>query len=218
VGAAIGQILGNAVGVAISPVPIIALILMLFSRAAARNSVAFTVVGLFAVGLVVLLVGADDSSGGESDSGGWAKIIIGVLFLFLALKQWQGRPHDGEEPTMPKWMAAVDELSAVKAIGLGLLLTVANPKNLGLTIAAAASISASGLSDGEQIATLVVFVLLGSLTILVPVAAYLIAAERATPLLNSAKDWLTANSNTVMAVLLLVLGAKVLGDGMTVVF
>jgi len=40
-GAAVGGILGGAVGVAISPVPIIAVILMLFSRSAVRNSLAF---------------------------------------------------------------------------------------------------------------------------------------------------------------------------------
>ena len=37
-GEAIGAILGEAVGVAISPVPIIAVILMLFSKSATANS------------------------------------------------------------------------------------------------------------------------------------------------------------------------------------
>ena len=57
---AIGQILGDAVGVAISPVPIIALILMLFSAAAGRNSLAFLagwLIGLSAVGIVALALG-----------------------------------------------------------------------------------------------------------------------------------------------------------------
>ena len=42
-GAAIGDILGAAVGVAISPVPIIAVILMLFTAKATANSISFLI-------------------------------------------------------------------------------------------------------------------------------------------------------------------------------
>ncbi|MGA9276574.1 GAP family protein, partial [Ilumatobacter sp.] len=140
-GAAIGQILGSAVGVAISPVPIIAVILMLFSRAAGRNSVSFLVgwiAGLVLASAIVLSIGLD-SSGDPSDTSGVIKVLIGVLFLVLGVKQWTSRPRDGAEPEMPAWMASIDDLAAPKAFGLGLLLSGVNPKNLGLTIAASAS-------------------------------------------------------------------------------
>lgn len=217
---AIGQILPTAIGVAISPIPIVALILMLFSRAAARNSVSFLVgwlLGLTAVAIVVLALGVEASTDGESDGGGVVKIVIGLLFLFLAWKQWKGRPRHGEAPAVPSWMAAIDDLSAVKAFGMGLLLTVLNPKNLGLTIAAAATISGAGLDTGEEVATVTVFVLIASITIIAPVAGYLIASERAAPVLTGLQEWLMANNATVMTVLFTVLGAKVLGDGISVV-
>ena len=213
---AIGQILGDAVGVAISPVPIIALILMLFSAAAGRNSLAFLagwLIGLSAVGIVALALGI--GSGSDSDSGGIAKIAIGVLFVALGVRQWRGRPRAGEQAKMPAWMATVDHLGAIKAFGLGLLLTILNPKNAGLTIAAAASIASSGLSNGEEAATLAVFVLLASVTIILPVAFYLLARERSRSVLDSLKGWLIQNNNTVMTVLFIVLGAKVLGDGLS---
>lgn len=219
-GAAIGDVLGNAIGIAISPVPIIALILMLFSGAAARNSVAFLVgwlVGLGAVTFVVLAIGFDSSDGGESNSGGVIKIVIGVVFLLLALRQWRGRPQDGAEPEMPSWMSAIDDLSAVKAVGLALLLTVANPKNLGLAIAAAVTISGAGLDSGEETATAIVFVLISSITIILPVVVYLVARTRAEPALDRLKGWLVQNNATVMTVLLTIIGAKVLGDGIAVV-
>ncbi|MGA9278917.1 GAP family protein, partial [Ilumatobacter sp.] len=119
-------------------------------------------------------------------------------------------------PEMPAWMASIDDLAAPKAFGLGLLLSGVNPKNLGLTIAASASIGAAGLSGGEQAATVAVFILIASITIIVPVVGYLIAGERATPLLNTMKDWLTQNNATVMTILFVVLGAKVLGDGISI--
>ncbi len=215
---AIGQILGNAVGVAISPVPVIALILMLFSRAATRNSLSFLagwLLGLTGVGLVVLAIGSGSSSG-PSDASGVIKILIGILFLALAAKQFKSRPRPGVEAEMPAWMASIDGMTAVKAFGLGLLLTVPNPKNLGLTIAAASSIAAAGLSGSEEVATLIVFVLIASLTIIVPVVAYLIAGEQAEPVLNVMKHWLIDNNATVMTVLFAVLGAKVLGDGISI--
>ncbi len=218
-GAAIGQILGIAVGVAISPVPIIALILMLFSRAAARNSLAFLLgwlLGLIGVAVAVLASGVASSSGSSSGSG-TAQILIGLLFLFLAWRQWRSRPQAGEEAKMPAWMDKIDDLSAIQALGMGLLLTVANPKNLGLTIAAAANIGEAGLSSGEEAATVAVFVLVASITIIVPVVGYLAARDRAVPVLDSMKVWLGQNNATVMTVLFLVLGAKVLGTGIALV-
>lgn len=213
---AIGQILGNAVGVAISPIPVIALILMLLSRAATKHALAFLLgwlVGLTGMGLIVLAIGVEASAGGESDSGGIVKIVIGALLLGLALRQWRARPQPGAEPTMPGWMAAIDEFTAVKALGLGLLVTVPNPKNLGLTVAAATTISGAGLDRGGEIVALLVFVGVASLTIIVPVVAYLVAGARAEAVLTSTQSWLLANHAAVMTVLFVVLGAKVLGDG-----
>ena len=219
-GAAIGEILGNAVGVAISPVPIIAVILMLFTARAAGNSLSFLagwVVGLSVVGAVVLAVGLESSDGDESTTSGWIKIIIGVLFLALAVRQWSSRPTGDEEPAMPGWMQAIDQFTAPKSFGIGFLLSAVNPKNLGLTIAAMTKVSAAGLSTGEEIGTLAVFVVIASLTVAAPVVMNLILGSKAQPTLTTMKDWLAENNNTVMTVLFVVLGAKLLGDGIAVV-
>lgn len=218
-GEAIGQILGLAVGVAISPVPIIALILMLFSTSAASNSLSFLVgwlAGLTGVSIVVLAIGIEGSDG-DADSGGVVKILIGVVFLLLAVKQWRSRPVPGEEPSMPAWMASVDSFTPLKAFGLAVLLSAVNPKNLGLTIAAAATIGSVGLDTGEEAVVVAVYVILASITLIVPVLGFLAARERMTPVLDSMKSWLMANNATVMAVLFAVLGAKVLGDGISTV-
>lgn len=217
-GAAIGEILGLAVGVAISPVPVIALTLMLFSRRAASNSVAFLVgwlVGLTLVSAVALAVGLEGSDG-DADSGGIAKVAIGALFLVLAAKQWRDRPREGDEPRMPTWMSSIDEFSSPKAFGIAVLLSAVNPKNLGLTLAAAASIGASDLDVGQEAVVVTVYVVLASITLIVPVTGFLLARDRATPALESMKAWLTANNATVMTVLFVVLGAKVLGDGISI--
>jgi threonine/homoserine/homoserine lactone efflux protein len=118
---------------------------------------------------------------------------------------------------MPGWMSAIDSFTAVKAGGLGLVLSGLNPKNLGLTIAAMATVSSAGLSTGEEIGTLAVFVLIASLTVATPVVINLVMGSKAAATLNSMKAWLTANNNTMMMVVFIVLGAKLFGGGIAVV-
>jgi hypothetical protein len=43
-----------------------------------------------------------------SDTISWGKIVVGALFLQLAVRQWRGRPAAGAEPAMPKWMRSID--------------------------------------------------------------------------------------------------------------
>ena len=218
-GEAIGAILGQAVGVAISPVPIIAVILMLFSKAAKVNSISFLVgwvIGLLAAGMIMLALGISSSDGAPSTASGWIKIAIGALFLVLGVKQWKGRPKKGETAAVPDWMSSIDGFTAAKAFGVGLLLSGVNPKNLGLTIAAAATIGGGGLSSGDEIIVMVVFVVIASLTVAAPVIMNLVMGSKATHTLNEMKEWLTDNNATVMAVLFVVLGAKVLGGGISI--
>ncbi len=213
---ALGQTLGLAVGIAVFPVPIIAVILMLFSPAAGRNAAAFLggwLLGLTVVGLVALFVGVGSDSGNQS--GDFARVLVGLLFIFFGIRKWLGRPRQGQEVEMPGWMSAVDGFSGPRAFGVGLALASLNPKNVGLTIAAVASIGSAGLDPGQEVLTLLLFVAIASLGVLLPAVAYLVSRERVEAGLDSARSWLVANSGTVMTVLFLVLGAVILGDGIS---
>jgi threonine/homoserine/homoserine lactone efflux protein len=219
-GQAIGQVLPFALGVAISPVPIIAVVLMLVTPRARSNGPAFVVgwlLGLSIVGTIVLLVAPD----GTSDSGGpatWVstlKLVLGVLLLLVALKQWHGRPHEGEQAPTPKWMGAIDGFTAPKALGAGAVLSGANPKNLLLTLGAAATIVQTGISGGEQAAAYAVFAVLATVGVAVPVVIYFALGDRAGALLEGLKTWLAKNNAVIMAVLLLVIGVKLIGDAIS---
>jgi threonine/homoserine/homoserine lactone efflux protein len=223
-GAAIGDVLGLAAGVAVSPLPIVAIILMLVTAKGRANGTLFAVgwlAGLAVLGTVVLLVAspAGASEGGEPAAwAGWLKLLLGVGALLLAARQWRGRPAAGAEPEMPKWMAGLDRMGPGGAFGLGALLSAANPKNGGLTIAAAASIAGAGLPGGEQAVVLAVFVLIGSAGVLAPLVLYLAAGERAAQTLDAWKAWAGAHNAAIMAVLFLVFGFKLVGDGIAVLF
>ena len=218
-GEAIGAVIGLAVGVAISPVPIIAVILMLFTPKARQNGVAFLlgwVVGLVVVGTLVLVADVSSSDSGESTASGWVKLILGALLLGLAWRSWSNRPQGDRQPEMPKWMSSIDGFTPGKSLGFAALLSGVNPKNLALTVAAAASIGAAGLSQGQEFATLAVFVVIASITVALPVVFYLVLGERAAATLTGWKGWLQTNNATVMVVLLAVFGAKLVGDGIAI--
>jgi hypothetical protein len=222
VGQGISAILTFAIGVAISPVPIIAVILMLFSQRARVNGPAFLVgwvVALAVVSAVVYVVSHDGNvaatSSTGSDSVSWGTIALGVGLLALARRNWRKRPASGEEPTMPKWLATVENVSPVKALGLGVLLAGVNPKNLILTAGAAAGLAqVPGVSTTDATVALAVFVVLASVTIAGPVLYALFGGERAKARLDSAKTWLTANNAAVMAVLFLVFGVDLIAKGL----
>lgn len=217
-GQAIGDLLPSAIGVALSPVPIIAVILMLGTPRARSNGPAFAlgwIVGLVVVSVVVLLLAgdSDDTDSGSSTAVDVIKLVFGALFLLLAVKQWKSRPKPGVEPEAPKWMGAIDQFSAGKSLGLGVLLSGLNPKNLALTFAAAAAIAQAGLSGGESTIAVAIFVTIGSLTVAGPVLYYLVAGDRAESALGSIKAFMSEHNAVIMFVLFLVLGGKLLGNG-----
>jgi hypothetical protein len=219
-GQAVGDILPLALGVAISPVPIIAVILMLLSPRASGTGPGFLlgwVVGVtVVVGAVTALVDPATSGGSSTPSRilSLLKSLLGLAALFLAWKQWQGRPKPGRPGTLPGWMSALDTMTPLRASGLGVLLAAVNPKNLTLCLAGGVSIGESGASLGGSVAAVAVFVVIASSTVAVPVIGYVVARDRVAGPLDDLRDWLTDNNATVMSVLLLVIGAVILGEGL----
>lgn len=218
-GPVIGDILPLALGVAISPIPIIAAILMLLSPKAKGTSVGFLVGWVLGIVVAVVLFTLLASVIPESDPdaskpiSGVIKILLGLGLLFLALKQWRSRPAPGEEPALPKWMSAIDQMTAGKALGLGFLLSAVNPKNLLMAAGAGVVIGSAGVSAGDQTVAIIVFVLIAACSVAIPVIGYLLASKRMAAPLESLRGWLVHNNATVMAVLLLVIGVVMVGKG-----
>ena len=65
----------------------------------------------------------------------------------------------------------------------------------------------------EDAEALAVFVILGSLTVVGPVLLLLFAGDKAAAPLASIKEFMAAHNAVIMMVILLVLGAKLLGNG-----
>ena len=218
---AIGQMLPTAVGVAISPLPIVAVVLMLVTPRGKGNGIAFVlgwIVGLAIVGAIVLAAASGASASDDGEPATWAsilKLVLGLLALALGVKQYRGRPRGDEVPPPPKWMQALDEFTPVKAAGAGVLLSGVNPKNLLLSVAGALAIAQTGIDAGEQAVAYAVFVLVASIGVALPVVVAVALGDRSRHLLDELKDWLAKNNGVIMSVLLVVIGSKLIGDAIS---
>jgi Sap, sulfolipid-1-addressing protein len=220
-GKAIGGSLPLAVGIALSPIPIIAVVLMLTSHRAKVNGPAFVAGWLLGLGIVGAIVLSLAGPAGASKSGSpatwvsWIKIVLGVLLLLVAARQFRSRPHGDGQPQMPKWMTTIDKTTPVAAVGLAAVMSGANPKNLLLAVAGAAAIAGTGISGGEQAIAYLIFVLIATLGVGIPVGIYFAMGTRSQTLLAGLKDWMSAHNAVIMSVLCLIIAAKLIGDAIT---
>jgi len=219
-GQAIGQSLTFGVGVALSPFSIIAVVLMLVTARARVNGPVFVVgwfFGLAVVGAIVLLVAPDaaDHAGRPKTWVSVLKLVLGALLVLVALKNWRGRPHEGDEVATPRWMGAIDRFTALKAFGAGAVVTAANPKNALLAVGAAAAIAQAGIPGGEQAVAYAVFAAVATISVAAPVVIFFAMGDRAAALLDELKRWMAAHNAVIMAVLCLVIGVKLIGDAIS---
>jgi Sap, sulfolipid-1-addressing protein len=175
------------------------------------------IVGLAVVGTVLLLVANRSDASNAGAPAVWVsllKLVLGLLLLVLALKYWRGRPRGDEEPKQPAWLQTIDTFSPAKSAGMAVLLSL-NPKNLILTFGATAEVAQTGASPGAQAAALVVFILIATLGVAVPNAIYFLMGDRATTILDGIQQWMARENATIVSVLCLIIGAKLIGDAIS---
>jgi len=219
---ALGDVLPQAVAIAISPIPIVLVIIVLVSAPGGVKGVAFTLgwtTGVFATTAIAgaIAQGANVASDPDAaDAGSLLQVALGVLFVFLAVRQWRRRPASGAEPAEPTLFSAIDSMSAPRILGIGAVAAVANPKNLPLTISAGVSIAQAGVGGADLVTATVVFSLIASAGIIGLVIVTLALGDRVRMQLAELKGWLLSNNATIVTVIFLLLGAKMLGSGLAI--
>lgn len=218
----IGSTLPQAVGIAASPMPIIAVILILMSPNSKRKSLLFLlgwVLGIVITVTVcsfVISLAVDGGSAAHSQPIlGIVKLALGALLILLAVRQWNKRPKAGVEPELPKWMARIDDMNTATVFGLSFVLAVGNPKNLIMAAAAGSVIGASRVELGDSVWVILIFTTIATASVTVPVIASVMAPRASGGMLLSVRSWLLANNTTIMMVLCIVLAANSIGSGIS---
>jgi hypothetical protein len=217
--AVIGEILPLALVVTISPINIIAEILLLFSSKPVANASSYLVgfvTGVTVVlGAFVAIAGAVDLSPGSDPSKGAAalKLVLGVALLVAAVRKFRGRPRSDEEASMPKWMDGITGFAPGRSLAVGVAIGALNPKNLAVGLASALSIAAADLTTGQRLGSMAVYVFVAVLGVATPLVMTLVLGARANEVLEGWKTWLGRNNAVVMTVLFLVFGVVLVGQG-----
>jgi threonine/homoserine/homoserine lactone efflux protein len=212
----VGEIFGLALAIAASPFPVIPAILLLFTTRPRATSLAFLggwLAGIGAVtGAFALLADVVGSSGDSPIWLSWVRVVIGATLVAYGVRQWIAR---GASDQPPGWMGSIQEATPAKGVRLALLLSVANPKVLLLAAAAGLDIGAAKATAAGVVLTAVLFTMVASISVAVPVLTYAVVGDRVLPPLEKAKDWLTRNNAAVMAVVITVIGLALLKNGLS---
>lgn len=201
-----------AIGIAVSPAPIIELILVLFSKRRVANSIAF-IVTLLAMTVIVLIIGALGGRAAESGSSdpstvfGWVLTILGVLLLLIGVRNWLNR-KDTSEPAVFQTITGLGP-AAVAFLAFGAVAV--NPKNTVLLLAA-------GQTIGDSTAPWLLgagFVVLATLPYTVSVGYSMFGGQRAADRLDRMRAWLVARNRLIMGIICVVLGAVLIARGVS---
>ena len=214
------NMLPYALGIMISPVPIITGILILFSSRARSNGVSYLLgwaVGIGIPAIVVLALALSqpgDLQAPPSRMTSILRIAVGLLFMALALRNWRQRKKPDDPDQKPMLLQLVDSVTPVKAWLIGFLFAdVTNPKNMALTMAGCLEISSSGASPAVMGLMLLLFVAIASAGVAAPLFLYLLGGESSKHIVAIWKQWLVLHKKTVMAALFILFGMGMVYKG-----
>ena len=216
---AFGTALPVAVALALSPFPIIAVLLVLLSpegRAAGLAFLAGRVLGVAAVmGVAAALSDMLARSEEASPVVALLRLLVGVVLVVLAVRKWRGRPRSQQDASLPGWMTALAAASPARAGGVALLLSVANPKELLLGIAVGITLGAAGLPLGPTLVVVLCCTVVACASVAAPVIAFAAAPERVRGALEQARAQLVRHNDAIISVVLLVIGTALIGGGLS---
>jgi len=207
-----GELLPLALTIALSPLPLAALLLMLLApdgfRSAAGFSIGWFLGVLLSATLLALLSSLlpHDRSTGTRILQVVLLLLLGIVLIVFGLVQWHDRPRRGADVPLPRWLNALDRLSPARATLIGVGYAAFRPKNLVMAAAAGVVILGAHADPTGIILSVAVFTALASITMLAPVLIYAFGGVGVRGRLVRLRQWLVRNMPTITVVTVLLLG------------
>jgi hypothetical protein len=203
---------------AASPTTLLAVLVVLLSGRGRVNGIAFAAGFLFggvAAFLTAFFVGSTISNEHHGSFRSYAELALGVVLIAVA---WRARrapePMEaGGRSGMDTLFERLEHIRPALSFSLGVALGVGT-KRLIITAVAATTVAFAGLSSTEEAGLACLYVVVGGLSVWLPVAVYLIAGERADDWISNAKAWLTTNSQKVVSYSSTAFGVAIIGDAL----
>src|SRR6266568_2657449 len=112
-------------------------------------------------------------------------LIFGLLLLILAVRNFFG--EDDPDTPPPKFMTILDEVGPVKLFGLGIAISIMQPRFIIFVLAGASIIADAKLPASENF---------------IPIIVFLVMGERRTTAMKSMRTWLVSNQRMINVVVM----------------
>ena len=210
-----------AMGIAFSPGPILAIIMLLMTKRARVSGSLFLlgwIVGIQIVGTIIIFMpGVIASHGGMSDTTGTVKIIVGILLLILIYPVFIKKKKQGNKERIPKIFNSIDSFGSVKVFIIGFVFSALSIKNAALTASGAAHIHTSSLIDYvETLLGVFFFSVIASFTLILPILIYFIVPHKTEVLLQKWRDWLMKHHWDIVMSMLAISGILLIYVGLKI--
>ncbi len=207
-----GNVLLMTLVIAFEPIPVLAGVLLLTAKRGRRKALGFLAgwaLALAIIGVLIVVVGGQVSTSSDTSSTTSALIDVGlgIAIAVLALRQ-RAKARQGESHATPKWMARIDTMSPWAAFGIGMFV----PPYL-LAAAVGNDIVRQALTQTQRIVAMVLYVVIGSLGILIPIGVTVVRPDRSDAVLASWRRWLEANWQMVAVWMLVGIGGYLVVKG-----
>jgi len=198
--------------ISLEPIPLTAFIVVLASKNGVRKGAAFIFGWLLSLAIVIALTilvtgnKPPKPSTAPSLAALAVKILIGVVLLVIAVRQYRrlGRPKPPKDP--PKWQTGVDNMSLWFALALGPLT-----QPWGLVAAGIATITEAKLSSFEDYLAIILFCLVSTSTYLAMEVYAGFRPVQTQALLDGIRTWIDTHRDQVIIILSTVLGFYLIG-------
>jgi cytochrome b561 len=205
----------------LSPLALLAALAALGSGRGRVNGTVFALAFLLAQSIVLVIAfflgsaAAPDDDDAQRRALASLELALGLLLLVFALRGLAGRA--ASEPERSRTKAVLTRLRGLRpatAFSIGALLGIGGIKRLTVTLVTGATIAIAALERSEEAALALVYVVLATLLVWLPVALYLIAGTRADRATARAESWLVRNERPVTSATMFVFGAALSVDAL----
>jgi len=207
-------LLPSAIGFAISPISIIELILVVFSKRARINGIVFLLtlaVPLFLLPLLGATAVRAAASGSQTQGmNPWIQLAFGVVLLLMALVNL--RSYNSTDT--PKVFDTIEGMGPGAVFVLAIGVTLFNPKNLALLLSAGNTMRQADLTTGAVFIVSAAFTVLAMSPFLAVVGYQLFGGAKAADRLGLLKQSLLQKNHKIMFWVCGVLGAVFLAQAL----
>jgi Sap-like sulfolipid-1-addressing protein len=140
-------------------------------------------------------------------------LLAGLLLLLLAVRNFF--VEDDPDAPPPKFMTMVAKLGPIKLFGLGIGISIIQPRFIIFVLLGASMIVEARLSTTENFISLLVLALFMVWPMLIPLVVYLVMGEHGVEAMQSMKSWLQKNQRKINVVVMGMIGIFLLFLGLT---